>query len=294
MTNTGGELMSKLIEGKPIAAKIREEIKERVSKLQAKYGIVPGLVVVIVGNDPASQIYVNNKHKACQEMGMFSEIISLPEDCPQEELLKVIEGLNKREEVHGILVQLPLPKHIEEGKVLNAIDPAKDVDGFHPINTGRLFSGQPTIYPCTAYGIIKMLEMSDIPIKGKHAVVVGRSNIVGKPTAMMLMERHATITVCHSRTANLAEYTRQADILVTAIGKPRFVTGDMVKEGVVVIDAGINRGEGKKIYGDVDFDSVEPKASAITPVPGGVGVLTITMLLYNTVECAERLLANKK
>jgi methylenetetrahydrofolate dehydrogenase (NADP+)/methenyltetrahydrofolate cyclohydrolase len=284
--------MTRLIEGKPIVAHIREEIKAEIIQLKETYGVTPGLVVVIVGEDPSSQIYVNNKHKACQEMGMYSEIIRLPEDCTEEHLLAVIEQLNQRQDVHGILVQLPLPKHINEGRVLEAIDPTKDVDGFHPINTGRLFSGQPTIYPCTAYGIIKLLEISDIPIKGKHAVIVGRSNIVGKPTAMMLMERHATITICHSRTENLAEITRQADILVTAIGKPCFITGDMVKEGVVVIDAGINRTEGKKIYGDVDFASVSPKASAITPVPGGVGLLTVTMLLYNTVACAKRLLAD--
>ncbi len=280
--------MTLLMEGKSVAAKIREEVKEAAAVLKAERGITPGLVVVIVGEDPASQIYVKSKHKACQELGLYSEVIRLPEDTGEAQLLVLIDELNRRKDVHGLLVQLPLPKHINEGKILEAIDPAKDVDGFHPISTGRLFSGQKTIYPCTAYGIIKMLEIYQIPIKGQHAVIVGRSNIVGKPTAIMLMDRHATITICHSRTRNLAEITRQADILVTAIGKPCFITGDMVKEGVIVVDAGINRQEGsKKIYGDVDFDSVEPKASAITPVPGGVGLLTVAMLMYNTVECAK-------
>jgi methylenetetrahydrofolate dehydrogenase (NADP+)/methenyltetrahydrofolate cyclohydrolase len=282
--------MTLLMEGKSVAAKIREEVREAAAELKATRGITPGLVVVIVGEDPASQIYVSSKHKACQELGMYSEVIRLPESTNDARLLDLIDELNHRPDIHGILVQLPLPKHIDEGKVLEAIDPAKDVDGFHPVNTGRLLSGQKTIYPCTAYGIIKMLDIYQIPIKGQHAVIVGRSNIVGKPTAIMLMDRHATITICHSRTKNLAEITRQADILVTAIGKPCFITGDMVKEGVVVVDAGINRTEGsKKIYGDVDFDSVEPKASAITPVPGGVGLLTVAMLMYNTVACARNI-----
>jgi methylenetetrahydrofolate dehydrogenase (NADP+)/methenyltetrahydrofolate cyclohydrolase len=280
--------MTILMEGKPIAAQIREEIKQQVQQLGAEHNITPGLAVVIVGEDPASQIYVNSKHKACQELGLYSEVIRLSAESSEAELLTMIDTLNQRRDIHGILVQLPIPKHINEGRILEAIDPAKDVDGFHPVNTGRLFSGQPTIYPCTAYGIIKILELYQIPIKGQHAVIVGRSNIVGKPTAIMLMDRHATITICHSRTKDLAQLTRQADILITALGKPNFITGDMVKEGVVVVDAGINRGEGKKIYGDVDFASVSPLAAAITPVPGGVGVLTITMLLYNTVICAKK------
>lgn len=280
--------MTLLMEGKPIAQQIRAQIKKEVQLLKEEKGVVPGLAVIIVGADPASQIYVNSKHKACQELGMYSEVIELPQETTQTELMAQVEALNQRPEIHGILVQLPLPEHLEEGAILEAIDPEKDVDGFHPMNTGRLFSGQPTLYPCTAYGIIKILELYEIPIKGKHAVIVGRSNIVGKPTAIMLMDRHATITICHSRTRDLAEMTRQADILITAIGKPNLITGDMVKDGVVVVDAGINRTEGKKIYGDVDFVSVSPKASAITPVPGGVGVLTITMLLYNTLMCAQK------
>jgi methylenetetrahydrofolate dehydrogenase (NADP+)/methenyltetrahydrofolate cyclohydrolase len=276
------------MEGKPIAQQIRSQIKKEVQLLKEEVGLTPGLAVIIVGADPASQIYVSSKHKACQELEMYSEVIELPQETSQEELMAQVEALNRRSEIHGILVQLPLPDHLDEGAVLEAINPEKDVDGFHPMNTGRLFSGQPTLYPCTAYGIIKILELYEIPIKGRHAVIVGRSNIVGKPTAIMLMDRHATITICHSRTKDLGEITRQADILITAIGKPNLITGDMVKEGVVVVDAGINRTEGKKIYGDVDFLSVSPKASAITPVPGGVGVLTITMLLYNTLMCAQK------
>ena len=280
--------MTLLMEGKPIAQQNRDQIKTEVQLLKEEVGLTPGLAVIIVGADPASQIYVSSKHKACQELGMYSEVIELPQETSQEELMAQVETLNQRAEIHGILVQLPLPDHLDEGAILEAIDPEKDVDGFHPMNTGRLFSGQPTLYPCTAYGIIKILELYEIPIKGRHAVIVGRSNIVGKPTAIMLMDRHATITICHSRTKDLGEITRQADILITAIGKPNLITGDMVKEGVVVVDAGINRTEGKKIYGDVDFVSVSPKASAITPVPGGVGVLTITMLLYNTLMCAQK------
>lgn len=278
-----------LLSGKIFASQLKAEAKEKVEAIQAKYGVTPGLAVIIVGDNPASKVYVANKEKGCHETGIYSEVIRMPEETTKEELLSEIHRLNHDDKIHGILVQLPLPKQIqaEEEEILEAIDPKKDVDGFHPINVGNLSIGKDALVPCTPHGCIRMLEMAGIPIAGKHAVIIGRSNIVGKPMAQLLLSRNATVTVCHSRTANLAEITRQADILVAAVGRPYFVTADMVKEGAVVIDVGINRLENKKLVGDVDFANVEPIAGAITPVPGGVGLLTIAMLMQNTVFAAE-------
>lgn len=278
-----------LLSGKIFASQLKAEAKEKVEAIQVKYGVTPGLAVIIVGDNPASKVYVANKEKGCHETGIYSEVIRMPEETTKEELLREIHRLNHDDKIHGILVQLPLPKQIqaEEEAILEAIDPKKDVDGFHPINVGNLSIGKDALVPCTPHGCIRMLEMAGIPIAGKHAVIIGRSNIVGKPMAQLLLSRNATVTVCHSRTANLAEITRQADILVAAVGRPYFVTADMVKEGAVVIDVGINRLENKKLVGDVDFANVEPIAGAITPVPGGVGLLTIAMLMQNTVFAAE-------
>lgn len=278
-----------LLSGKIFASQLKAEAKEKVEAIQAKYGVTPGLAVIIVGDNPASKVYVANKEKGCHETGIYSEVIRMPEETTKEELLREIHRLNHDDKIHGILVQLPLPKQIqaEEEAILEAIDPKKDVDGFHPINVGNLSIGKDALVPCTPHGCIRMLEMAGIPIAGKHAVIIGRSNIVGKPMAQLLLSRNATVTVCHSRTANLAEITRQADILVAAVGRPYFVTADMVKEGAVVIDVGINRLENKKLVGDVDFANVAPIAGAITPVPGGVGLLTIAMLMQNTVFAAE-------
>lgn len=278
-----------LLSGKIFASQLKAEAKEKVEAIRAKYGVTPGLAVIIVGDNPASKVYVANKEKGCHETGIYSEVIRMPEETTKEELLSEIDRLNHDDKIHGILVQLPLPKQIqaEEEEILEAIDPKKDVDGFHPINVGNLSIGKDALVPCTPHGCIRMLEMAGIPIAGKHAVIIGRSNIVGKPMAQLLLSRNATVTVCHSRTANLAEITRQADILVAAVGRPYFVTADMVKEGAVVIDVGINRLENKKLVGDVDFANVEPIAGAITPVPGGVGLLTIAMLMQNTVFAAE-------
>ncbi len=278
-----------LLSGKIFASQLKAEAKEKVEAIRAKYGVTPGLAVIIVGDNPASKVYVANKEKGCHETGIYSEVIRMPEETTKEELLSEIDRLNHDDKIHGILVQLPLSKQIqaEEEEILEAIDPKKDVDGFHPINVGNLSIGKDALVPCTPHGCIRMLEMAGIPIAGKHAVIIGRSNIVGKPMAQLLLSRNATVTVCHSRTANLAEITRQADILVAAVGRPYFVTADMVKEGAVVIDVGINRLENKKLVGDVDFANVEPIAGAITPVPGGVGLLTIAMLMQNTVFAAE-------
>ncbi|SEP47243.1 bifunctional methylenetetrahydrofolate dehydrogenase/methenyltetrahydrofolate cyclohydrolase FolD [Propionispora vibrioides] len=282
-------MSAQLLDGKFFASQIKEETRRKIEILKQQYDITPGLTVVIVGENPASQIYVANKHKTSLELGVNSQVIRLPEQVSKEELLTVIAGLNQDPAVHGILVQLPLPEHIKpyESEILEAIQPVKDVDGFHPVNVGKLATGQEELVPCTPHGCIRLLELADLPIKGKRAVVLGRSNIVGKPMFHLLLARHATVTVCHSRTQDLAAITREADILVAAIGKPKFVTGDMVKPGAVVIDVGINRVGDKKIVGDVDFDAVKEVASAITPVPGGVGVLTIAMLLYNTVKAAQ-------
>lgn len=274
------------IDGKEVSAAVRNEITEQVAKLKA-CGITPGLAVIIVGNDPASRVYVNNKKKGCEQTGMNSFEYALPEETTTEELITLIEKLNKDNDVHGILCQLPVPKHIDEEKVLNAISPDKDVDAFHPVNCGKVMTGDYIFAPCTPAGMIEMLNYYNIPIAGKHCVIIGRSNIVGKPMAMLMLKNNATVTVCHSRTENLAEITKQADILVAAVGRPNFVTADMVKDGAVVLDVGINRMEDGKLCGDVDFDAVCEKTSFITPVPGGVGPMTITMLLKNTLKAAS-------
>ena len=280
--------MATIIDGKAISEKIRSEVKAETEKLIKEKGVTPGLAVVLVGDNPASKVYVGSKEKACGEMGFYSEKHVLPATASQDELLKLIDKLNKDKKIHGILVQLPLPKQINEDAVLEAISPEKDVDGFHPYNVGRLAIGKPLFQPCTPYGMIKMLEYSNISVEGKHAVVIGRSNIVGKPIALMLLQKSATVTICHSRTKDLKAEVKRADVVVAAIGKPEFVTGDMIKEGAVILDVGINRLESGKLVGDVDFASAEKVASAITPVPGGVGPMTIAMLMYNTLESAKR------
>lgn len=276
------------MDGKGLSAKIRGQLKERVAAFEAEHGYVPGLTVILVGEDPASQIYVRNKERGCNEAGMASDVIRLPAQTTQEELLALIEKLNRDDKVHGILVQLPLPKGIDELSVLRTIDPAKDVDGFHVVNAGKLFIGEKALVACTPKGIMRLLEEYEIDLEGKNAVVVGRSNIVGKPISMLLLQRNATVTICHSRTKNLKDICRGADVLVAAVGKANLITGDMVKPGAVVIDVGMNRlPESKKVVGDVDFESVEPVAGYITPVPGGVGPMTIAMLLENTLEAAK-------
>ena len=279
--------MSELIDGKKVSEDTRAEIAKGVEELKKSSGITPGLAAVLVGDDPASEIYVRNKRKACEKVGIYSEEHKLPEETTEEELLALVNRLNNDDNIHGILVQLPLPDHINETNILRNVTPLKDVDGFHPENVGRLVEGNPRFISCTPYGIIKMLEYYNIDIKGKEAVIVGRSNIVGKPVGMLLLHRHATVTTCHSRTKDLGEVTGRADILVAAIGRAKFITADMVKEGAVVIDVGINRNEDGKLAGDVDFEKVQEKASYITPVPGGVGPMTITMLLWNTLESAK-------
>ena len=279
--------MAEIIDGKEVAQHIRKEVSEEVRKLKEETGIVPGLAAVLVGSNPASEIYVRNKRKACGEAGIYSEEYKLPEETTESDLLSLIKELNEDKKIHGILVQLPLPKHINEAKILRAVSPLKDIDGFHPENVGYLVEGNPRFIPCTPHGIIKLLDYYKIEMQGKEAVVVGRSNIVGKPVALLLLHRHATVTICHSRTKPLEDVTRRADILVAAIGRANFITGDMVKEGVVVIDVGINRNPDGKLTGDVDFEQVKEKASYITPVPGGVGPMTIAMLLWNTWSSAK-------
>lgn len=280
-------MTARIIDGKAVSSKIREQLTEEVAKFKGQTGITPGLAVVLVGEDPASKTYVRNKEKSTIQVGMYSEIHRLPADTPEEKLLDLVQALNRDQKIHGILVQLPLPRHIDETKVLNAIDPGKDVDGFHPVNAGRLFTGQESFIPCTPHGIMELLAEDGVSLKGKQAVVVGRSNIVGKPVAMLLLQEHATVTICHSRTADLGAVTRQADVLVVAVGRPNFVTGEMIKPGAVVIDVGINRVE-SGLVGDVDFDSAKAVAGSITPVPGGVGPMTITMLLKNALLAAQR------
>lgn len=279
--------MAQIIDGKSISASVRQELAEETKAFIAKTGVTPGLAVVIVGEDPASQVYVRNKRRACAEVGFYSEGYELPADTTQEELEALIDKLNADENIHGILVQLPLPGHLDTDKILLRIDPKKDVDAFHPYNVGRIMIGNYTFLPCTPAGIMELLARSGISCDGKECVVVGRSNIVGKPMAMLLLQANGTVTVCHSRTKHLAEITRRADILVAAIGKADFFTADMVKPGAVVIDVGMNRRADGKLTGDVDFASVEPVASAITPVPGGVGPMTITMLMKNTLNAAK-------
>ncbi|MBQ8448133.1 MAG: bifunctional methylenetetrahydrofolate dehydrogenase/methenyltetrahydrofolate cyclohydrolase FolD [Clostridia bacterium] len=279
--------MAHIIDGKKISAEIRAEIAADVAKMK-EGGKTPGLAVIIVGENPASKVYVRNKGKGCEEVGMYSEIIAMAEETTEAELLAKIAELNERCDIHGILVQLPLPKHINERAVIEAISPEKDVDAFAPVNIGEMMLGTAAFLPCTPAGIMELLKRSGISAEGKECVVIGRSNIVGKPIAQLLLTANGTVTICHSRTKNLAEVTRRADILVVAIGKADFVTGDMVKEGAVVIDVGMNRRADGKLTGDVDYATVEPKASAITPVPGGVGPMTITMLLRNTLTAAEK------
>ena len=278
--------MAKLIDGKAVSARLRQEMKAEVEALKEK-GITPGLAVVLVGEDPASQVYVRNKIRACEELGIQSENHLLPADTTQEALLGLIEELNRREEVSGILVQLPLPRQIREEAVIAAIAPEKDVDAFHAQNVGRIVQGSYRFLPCTPAGVMELIRSTGVAVEGKECVVIGRSNIVGKPMAMLMLHQNATVTICHSRTQSLAETARRADILIVAIGKAKFVTAGMVKEGAVVIDVGMNRDENGKLCGDVDFASVEPKAGYITPVPGGVGPMTITMLMRNTITAAK-------
>ena len=280
--------MARILSGKEFAARIKEDAARGVAELKAA-GVLPRLAVIIVGSDPASEVYVRNKQRTCEELGIRSDHIALPAETTKEELLACIEELNVDPEVHGILVQLPLPAQIaeDEEEILSHIDPRKDVDGFHPVNVGHLVLGAPGLRPCTPAGCIRMLDYAGIPIEGAHAVIIGRSNIVGKPMAHLLLERNATVTICHSRTQNLAAIARTADILVAAVGRPRFVTADMVKEGATVIDVGINRIAPKKLVGDVDFDAAMAVAGAITPVPGGVGLLTVAMLMENVVQAAK-------
>ena len=279
--------MAHLIDGKLISQQIKDELREEVAQLKEQ-GIIPCLAVIQVGNDPASSVYVNNKKKACAYIGMKSLSYEVEETITQEELLKIIDELNQNEKVHGILVQLPLPKHIDENAVIQAIAPTKDVDGFHPETVGNMCIGTKGFLPCTPAGVIQLLKRSNIDIAGKECVIVGRSNIVGKPMAMLLLRENGTVTITHSRTKDLKEVTKRADILVVAIGKPKFITGEYIKDGAVVIDVGIHRNENNKLCGDVDFDDVVGKASAITPVPGGVGPMTIAMLMNNCVETVRK------
>lgn len=279
--------MTGIIDGKVVAKEVQKQIKEEVEGLERRWGLVPGLAVVLVGDDPASHIYVRNKEKACKEVGIKSSEHLLPATISEKELLALVQQLNKDKNVHGILVQLPLPPHIRAEKVLETVSPYKDIDGFHPINQGRLMLGGDGFRPCTPMGIMRLLAAVGCDPKGKNAVVVGRSNIVGKPVALMLLEKHATVTICHSRTASLRDEVGRADILVVAIGKAGLVRGEWVKPGAVVIDVGVNRLPSGKLSGDVEFDTAKNRASAITPVPGGVGPMTICMLLYNTLKAAK-------
>jgi methylenetetrahydrofolate dehydrogenase (NADP+)/methenyltetrahydrofolate cyclohydrolase len=290
-------MAAKIIDGKQVAADMLAELKTEVAELK-KEGIVPGLGVILVGDDPASQSYVTAKERTCAELGIYSDDNRLPASTTQKELIALINKMNADPKINGILVQLPLPKHLNEGEVLLAISPDKDVDGFHPTNIGKMVAGQPAFLPCTPHGVIKLLQRNAVKIEGAHVVVVGRSNIVGKPIANMLIQKNkngnATVTVCHTKTKDLAHHTRQADIIIAAAGKPKTITADMVKDGVVVIDVGVNRIQdasrksGYRLVGDVDFEAVKEKASLISPVPGGVGPMTITMLMYNTTESAKR------
>jgi methylenetetrahydrofolate dehydrogenase (NADP+) / methenyltetrahydrofolate cyclohydrolase len=295
--------MARIIDGKAVAQEMQEEMKAEVEDLKRK-GIIPGLAVILVGDDPASRTYVRSKEKACERLGLFSDVFRLPETTPEGDLIALVDELNLRRDIHGILIQIPLPGHIDENRMILRINPDKDVDGLHPVNVGKLVIGKPGFLPCTPLGCKVLLERSGIETSGKHMVILGRSNLVGKPLANIMLQKekgaNAIVTVCHTAAKDLASYTRQADILVAAIGKPKMVTGDMVKEGAVVIDVGINRIEdhenagGNKLVGDVDFESVEPKASAITPVPGGVGPMTITMLMHNTIRSAARMLEQSR
>ena len=277
-----------IIDGRAIASRMRHNLKQEVARLQTE-GITPGLAVLLVGNDPASHTYVNGKAKACSEVGIRSQVYRLPETTTEEELLKRIDSLNNDPTIHGILVQLPFPDHISPDKVITSISPDKDVDGFHPLNVGRLMTGQPSLIPCTPHGILHMIRTTGESIAGKHAVVVGRSNIVGKPMAMLLLQEHATVTICHSKTKDLASITRQAELLVVACGQQELIGPEHVAPGALVIDVGIHRTPSGKLVGDVRFEDVKEKAGYITPVPGGVGPMTITMLLYNTLQAARKI-----
>lgn len=284
-------MTAQIIDGKSIALQVRQGLQPRVDALKAR-GITPGLTVVVVGDDPASAIYVRNKERASQKLGMNGTVMRLPEQTTQEELLEVVRKLNADESIHGILVQLPLPSHIDEQAILRAIDPDKDVDGFHAMNAGRLLNGEKGFVACTPKGVMRLLETTGVDLNGKNAVVVGRSNIVGKPMALLLLQKNCTVTIAHSRTHDLAAVTRGADILVVAVGRAGMITGEMIKPGAVVMDVGINRVDGK-VVGDVDFESASQVASYITPVPGGVGAMTIAMLMENTVEAAENYAARR-
>ena len=290
----GKKGMAIIIDGNKIAQDIRNEVRQSALELKNQKGIIPGLAVVLVGEDPASQVYVGKKAKACAEAGFLSREYKLPADMSEEKLLSLINDLNKDQLIHGILVQLPLPKHISTEKIIAAIDPHKDVDGFHPYNVGSLVTGSPLFISCTPQGIMELIARTGIDLKGKEAVVVGRSNIVGKPIALLLLAQHATVTICHSRTKDLPAVTRRADILIAAIGKANMIKADMVKDGVIVIDVGVNRLENGKLAGDVDFNEVAPKASFITPVPGGVGPMTIAMLMKNTLDAAWNKVSKSK
>ena len=276
-----------LLNGKELAQKLQQEMTQEVTALKEK-GLQPGLAVILVGEAPASQVYVRNKERAANNIGMYSVVYRLPETTSEADLIAKIEELNQDDKIHGILVQLPLPKHINEDLVLDTIAPEKDVDGFHPMNLGNLFAGKPTMIPCTPAGIMELIKLSGLDLAGKNAVIIGRSNIVGKPMAHLLLQANATVTICHSKTEDLPKVAKQADVLVVAIGRANFVTADFVKEGAVVIDVGINRDENNKLTGDVKFDEVAPLTSYITPVPGGVGPMTITMLMRQTIEAAKR------
>ena len=280
--------MAVLIDGKLVSAKVREKIAEEGRCLLQETGVQPGLAVIIVGEDPASQVYVRNKKKACEPVGFYSEEYALPAETTQQDLDALLEKLNRDDKIHGILVQLPLPRHLDEKAVIEKIDPAKDVDAFHAFNVGKIMIGDYDYLPCTPAGVMELIHSAGVSVSGKECVVIGRSNIVGKPMAMLLLHENGTVTVCHSRTKDLAEVTRRADILVSAVGRAKFVTADMVKPGAVVIDVGMNRDENGKLCGDVDFAAVEPVASYITPVPGGVGPMTITMLMKNTLTSAQK------
>ncbi|MGE7665693.1 bifunctional methylenetetrahydrofolate dehydrogenase/methenyltetrahydrofolate cyclohydrolase FolD [Ureibacillus composti] len=282
-------MASGIINGKEIGQEIRKSVEQRVTHLKEQ-GITPGLAVILVGENPASQTYVRNKQKSCEAIGIFSELIKLPAEVTENELLEQIRSLNSREDIHGILVQLPLPKHINEDEVIATISPEKDVDGFSPVSVGKMMLGQETFLPCTPFGVMKLLEYTGIEVAGKHAVVVGRSHIVGKPMGQLLLQKDATVTYTHSKTKDLPSITKQADILIAAVGRPNFITKEHIKEGAVVIDVGINRDENNKLIGDVNYSDVDGTASYITPVPGGVGPMTITMLLFNTVQSAEKAL----
>ena len=284
---------AQILDGKALAEQIRQGLKKRVERLKQEHGLTPGLATVLVGDNPASKVYVNIKEKTCKEVGIKSERMDLPENTSEEELIALIKTLNGRKDIHGILVQLPLPKGLNEKRILDLIDPAKDVDGFHYANMGQFFLGNKGVIPCTPKGVMALIDSTQQDLTGKHAVVVGRSNTVGKPAALLLLDKNCTVTVCHSRTKDLGEMTRQADVLVAAVGKAHLITKEMVKEGAIVIDVGINRVDGK-LVGDVDFEAVKEIASFITPVPGGVGPMTVAMLMETTLDIAEKAVEGKK